>query len=216
VLGRERIPLTPNIIAVILRTLKAGWAEASRHAEVRSSAGEVQMTERLRDGMRSVLNSGRLPWSKSFIVAPGSESRSTLSILEPDGRTDIPLYIIEVFLRYAEHDPHAIIECKRLTPHDTHLCREYVVEGVDRFRTGKYGENHAVGFMAAYLLVGSPATGAGGINAYLSRVGRAMESLAPSDAVGDAAFWRSTHLRTIPRDPISLHHALLQVPAPTC
>jgi hypothetical protein len=49
------------------------------------------MTERLRDGMRSVLNSGRLPWSKSFIVAPGSESRSTLSILEPDGRTDIPL-----------------------------------------------------------------------------------------------------------------------------
>jgi hypothetical protein len=28
---------------------------------------------------------------------------------------------------------------------DTTLAREYVVEGIDRFRTGKYAENHIRG-----------------------------------------------------------------------
>ncbi|TGQ51610.1 hypothetical protein EN836_23455 [Mesorhizobium sp. M1C.F.Ca.ET.193.01.1.1] len=167
------------------------------------------MTEQLRDGMRAALNSGRLPWGKSFIVALGMESRSTPSTTTPDGRTDIPVYVVAVFLRYGEHDPHAIIECKRLDGADTHLCREYVVEGVDRFRTGKYAENHAAGFMAGYLLRGDAAEAAGGVNAYFRRVRRTAEQLAISDIVDDPSFWRSAHRRAHPSPPIELHHALL-------
>lgn len=106
------------------------------------------MTERLRDGMRSAVKNA----SWNLIILPGTESRSKSSVLLPDGRTDIPLMMIEVFSRTQEHDPHAIIECKRIAGSDTHLCREYVVEGIDRFASGKYGENHAVGFMVGYVL----------------------------------------------------------------
>ena len=208
--GREFIALAPEIIGAVLLTLQSGWAVAGVTA-AHSTAGEVEITERLRDGMRSTLNAGRLPWSKSFLIAPGTESRSTLAVKQPDGRTDIPVYLIEVFLRYGEHDPHAIIECKRLDGSDTHLCREYVVEGIDRFRSGKYAENHAAGFMAGYLLRGDASEAASGVNAYLSRAKRATEHLSASDLIDARAFWRSSHARSVPRPLIDLHHALLEL-----
>ena len=206
-IGRQYIALGPEIVAAILLTLQSGWAVANIDAGV-AAAGEVEITERLRDGMRAALNSGRLPWAKSFIVALGMESRSTSATLTPDGRTDIPIYVVEIFLRYGEHDPHAIIECKRLDGKDTHLCREYVVEGVDRFRTGKYAENHGAGFMAGYLLRGDAAEAVAGVNAYLTRARRGAEQLGASDIVEDPSFWRSIHGRSDPRPRIDLHHAL--------
>lgn len=206
-IGREYIALGPEIIAAILLTLQSGWAVASI-PEAHVTAGEVEITERLRDGMRAALNSKQLAWSKSILIAPGTESRSTVAVTTPDGRTDIPVYLIKIFLRYGEHDPHAIIECKRLDGADTHLCREYIVEGVDRFRLGKYAENHATGFMAGYLLQGDANQAAGGVNAYFSRVGRAAEHLAASDLVDAESFWRSSHARKIDRPPIDIHHAL--------
>ncbi|HBN8119658.1 hypothetical protein CJ010_23065 [Azoarcus sp. DD4] len=160
------------------------------------------MTERLRDGMRGALRNS--PWK--LIVLPGTESRSKASVVLPDGRTDIPLMLIEVFLRTQEHDPHAVIECKRIAGSDTHLCREYVVEGMDRFVREKYGENHAIGFMVGYVLSGSPSESADGVNAYLRRVSRS-DCLAPSD-ISDGT-WQSLHARSKPSMPIRLHHAFL-------
>jgi hypothetical protein len=205
-IGREFVALGPEIVAVILLTMQSGWREAAIDADP-ATIGEVEITERLRDGMRAALKSGRLRLSKSLIVAPGTESRSTLATFIPDGRTDIPLYLIEVFLRYGEHDPHAVIECKRIAGSNTHLCREYVVEGIHRFGSLKYAENHAAGFMAGYLLNGSADDAARGVNRYLSRVGRAAEHLIPSDVIAHSIFWRSTHARADPRPPIDLHHA---------
>ncbi|MBC3468632.1 hypothetical protein HU729_24060 [Pseudomonas sp. RW10S2] len=167
------------------------------------------MTERLRDGMRGALKNS----SWSLIVLPGTESRSKSTVVLPDGRTDIPLMMIEVFLRTQEHDPHAIIECKRIAGSDTHLCREYVVEGIDRFASGKYGENHAVGFMAGYVLSGTAGEAAEGVNAYFTRVSRTSDRLEPSDIV-DSATWHSKHARATPSRPIGLHHALLEMGVP--
>lgn len=123
-----------------------------------------------------------------MIVLPGTESRSKANMLLPDGRTDIPLMMIEVFLRTQEHDPHAIIECKRISGSDTHLCREYVVEGVDRFASGKYGENHAVGFMVGYVLSGTSVEAATGVNAYLGRVSRTAERLQAAAVISDSTW----------------------------
>jgi hypothetical protein len=156
--------------------------------------------------MRSALKHS--PWK--LIVLPGTESRSKSSVVLPDGRTDIALMIIEVFLRTQEHDPHAIIECKRIAGSDTHLCREYVVEGVDRFAGGKYGENHAVGFMAGYVLSGTSAGAVSGVNAYLSRVSRTADHLVPITII-DSQTWHSRHARAKPSDPVDLHHAFLKV-----
>lgn len=212
VVGREYIALADEVVAAILVTVREGWALAAIDGET-ASEGEVVMTERLRDGMRQALTSGTLAWGKSFIVALGMESRSTPDVMTPDGRTDIPLYVVEVFLRHAEHDPHAIIECKRLDGSNTYLCREYVIEGVDRFRSGKYAENHASGFMAGYLLSGDALSAAAGVNAYLGRVERADEQIVLSPVVEHPAFWRSEHARTVERSVIAIHHALLGLTA---
>jgi hypothetical protein len=110
-LGREFIELSADITAAILVTLLAGWESATRSIYLTPQAGEVAITERLRDGMRAVLKAHRYPWSKSMTVLPGTESRSDARVLLPDGRTDIPIFLIEVFLRSEEHDPHAVIEC---------------------------------------------------------------------------------------------------------
>lgn len=205
-LGREFIQLGPEVVAAILLTLIAGWQRASASADVNADAGEVLMTERLRDGMRSALKGGA--WK--LIVLPGTESRSKTSVLLPDGRTDIPLMMIEVFLRTQEHDPHAIIECKRIAGSDTHLCREYVVEGVDRFTSGKYGENHAVGFMVGYVLSGTSVEAADGINAYLGRVSRGIEQLLAADIVSDST-WYSRHDRAQLSEPVGLYHAFFNL-----
>ncbi|WP_236953305.1 hypothetical protein [Immundisolibacter cernigliae] len=202
-MGREFIEIQPEVVAVILLTLAAGWQRACAAEDVNANAGEVLMTERLRDGMRGVLRNS--PWK--LIVLPGTESRSKASVVLPDGRTDIPLMLIEVFLRTQEHDPHAVIECKRIAGSDTHLCREYVVEGMDRFVREKYGENHAIGFMVGYVLSGSPSESADGVNAYLRRVSRSVDRLAPSD-ISDGT-WQSLHARSKPSMPIRLHHAFL-------
>lgn len=212
--GREFVALVPDVAAAILLVLEAGWVRASSFPDVHARAGEVQITERLRDGMRHALKEGDFPWSKTLIIAPGTESRSRTDVLVPDGRTDISVYVIEIFFQLAEHDPHAIIECKRIAGKNAHLCREYVVEGIDRFQTGKYGENHAVGFMAGYLLSDDAAAAAVGINAYLSGQARDAEHLGPSNVLDKSWTWCSQHPRATPAPAIELHHAFFGLPSP--
>jgi len=129
-------------------------------------------------------------------------------VIPPDGRTDIPLMMVKIFLRTREHDPHAIIECKRIAGSDKHLCREYIVEGVDRFASGKYGENHAVGFMVGYVLSGTSAAAASGVNAYLSGASRNADRLVPI-AIIDSPTWHSRHARADSSSPVDLHHSFL-------
>ena len=213
--GRPFIELAPETSAAIMRTVKAGWTVALRSPDVNPDAWEIVMTERLRDGMRHALNAGELPWSKAIVVLPGTDSRSRPEVLLPDGRTDIPILLIQIFLRFGEHYPHAIVECKRIAGNDAHLCREYVVEGIDRFRTGKYGANHATGFMAGYLIVGDANAAARGINGYLNSCRtnqgpRQDENLRPSSLVHESWAWVSRHSRT-EASAIELHHAFLPI-----
>ena len=171
------------------------------------------MTERLRDGMEEVLRSGKVEWGKSIVVLPGTESRSRPDVLLPDGHTDIPILLIEIFLQFSEHRPHAILECRRIAGNDAHLCREYVVEGIDRFQAGKYGANHATGFMVGYLISWTAGSAVGGVNRYLNsdrtkRGPRPDENLRPSSLVGASRAWQSRHSR-LEASAIDLHHVFL-------
>jgi hypothetical protein len=192
-------------------TVIGGWSHATTYSDVNAAAGEVNLTERLRDGMRKLVKAPDHPWGKALVILPGTESRSSEETVVPDGRTDIPLLLIEVFLQTQEHEPHAIIECKRIAGSNTHLCREYVVEGMDRFRSGKYGGNHAIGFMVGYVLTGTDKQAADGINAYLTNAGRMTDTLEVIPATNSA--WRSRHDRT-KGSAINLLHALLSFAVP--
>jgi hypothetical protein len=212
VLGHEFIGLSSDVTVAILTILVGGWHYARVHDDVTAQTGELTITERLRDGMRQALKIGGYPWAKMLLVLPGTETRSSGALI-PDGRTDIPLVWVEIFLQHGEHDPHAIIECKRIAGSETSLCREYVVEGIDRFRSGKYGFNHAVGFMVGYLLCGTAAEAVAGINGYLCRQKRADEALGRLGVAASA--WTSHHLRSAPLSPIALQHTFLDFAAPS-
>jgi hypothetical protein len=210
-LGSAFVELTPDIVAAITVTVSEGWQQALAFEDVSAEAGEVTMTERLRDGMRITLKAKDHPWGKQLIILPGTESRSTPSVVLPDGRTDIPIVALNVFLRTQEHDPHAILECKRISGTDTHLCREYVVEGMDRFRLGKYGSNHAIGFLVGYVLSGSQEEAVDGVNGYLTRVSRMPEHLSPESLSRNVPTWLSQHTRSAPLPPMTLHHSFLKL-----
>lgn len=208
-LGRRFIDLNPELTLAVLRTVEAGWPIALTRPEVTAQADEVTITECLRDAMRLALTHHRFPWRKTMIVAPGAESRSRAGMVSPDGRTDIPLFLTGVFVRSGEHDPHVILECKRVAERDAALAREYVVEGIDRFRTGKYAENHRRGFMVGYVIIGTGEGVVAGVNRYLSGRSRQREALR-STTLKDSFGWESEH----PRDSngqIALHHVMLKV-----
>jgi hypothetical protein len=209
VIGERYIDLDLDVVATILSTMIEGWRYARRSPDVHTEAPEVPMTERFRDGMREALRAAGL---RSLVVLPGTESRSSPARATPNGRTDIPIFCIEVFLRAAEHDPHAIIECKRVAGGDATLCREYVVNGIDRFRSGLYAASHAAGFMAGYVISGEAAAVVHSVNGYLTRQQRSAERLDPSSVLPVSALWQSHHDRR-ESAPIALHHTFLSVAA---
>ena len=207
-IGQQPIDINTERSDAILQILDEGWEKASTSPVVHPGAGEVEITEQLRVGMRAALKTTCGAWRRKMTILPGTESRSSPSLPRPDGRTDIPIFFSDIREEYDEHDPHAIVECKRVAGNRADLCREYVVEGIDRFVTGKYAGNHAVGFMAGYLLSDDAQASTAGINRHLTRKGRQSEHLGPCSVPDEPGARRSSrHPRKAPRRPITLHHA---------
>ena len=216
VLGRQFIDIHHERSEAILQVVDAGWKLASTLPGAHAAAGEVEITECLRDGMRAALDKTTTDWSKKMTVLPGTESRSGPEVPRPDGRTDVPIFFSDIREEYNEHNPHAIVECKRVAGNRAELCREYVVEGVDRFVTGKYARNHAVGFMVGYLLSSDAGSAAAGVNAHLTRKRRQSEHLGRC-VIADRPWARSSrHPRATPAEPIAIHHAFFALrPTPS-
>ena len=200
----------------ILRVLDGGWEIASADPRVNPGAREIEITECLRRGMEEALNRGVVPDGKQIWIGPGTEWHSQSEVLERDGVVDIPIRFTQIREVYGEHDPHAIIECKRIAGRDPDLCRLYVVEGIDRFSRGsrrdrrypRYAANHSVGFMAGYLTAGDVGDAVNGINRYLGKE-RQSEQLGTSTILSVDWARSSSHPRLPPLAPIVLHHAFL-------
>ena len=192
-----------------MKAIHDGWLSVR---DVTPADDEVKITERLRAAMRRVVNERTHPWSKLMVILPGTESLSRPDLPRPDGRTDISILIVGVFQELQDHDPHAIIECKRIAGGNTGLCWKYVHDGIDdRFRTGKYGGRHATGFMIGYVLSDRALDAAHGINRCLSRKDRRSELLHESGLLDERWAWSSCHPREPPSEsPIMLHHAFLE------
>ena len=78
-------------------------------------------------------------------------------------------------------------------------------DGIDRFRTGKYGGRHATGFMIGYVLSDRALDAAHGINRCLSGKGRHAELLHGSGLLDECWAWSSCHPREPPsKSPIIL------------
>lgn len=201
------VVLRTESVRRILRVVKGGWAVATKSADVTADAYELVLTERLRDGMRQVVDREEAvdgpDDSLRMSILPGTESRSGPDVVVPDGRTDIPILLHPPF----GHEPHAIIECKRIAGSDSSLCRLYVNQGIDRFASGHYAWNHTTGFMVGYVILGTPAAAADGVNGQLKRRGRSVEQMEPS-SLCEPWVRKSCHRRRS-GGPIRLLHAFL-------
>ena len=207
--GAKFIDIGSERSVATMSTIQAGWRRAREISEVDPCAGEVEITECLREGMRRVLTERAAIWCKRMTILPGTESRSSPGTRRPDGRTDIPIFFQEIRETHHDHDPHAIIECKRVAANDAALCRLYVVKGIDRFTSAKYAGRHTIAFMVAYVLAGSVDAVIERINRYLSDHDRRTELLAACTVLAAAWARSSRHPRRPPVAPIDMHHAFL-------
>ena len=209
ILAPEPLDIRQDRVATILRTIERGWQLARVQPGVQAGVLEAELNEHLRDGMRAAVEprtGGRGP---RMHVLPSAQTRSRPHVRTPDGVPDIPLSFPAIFEAYHEHDPHALIECKRIDGGDRRLCREYVTEGIDRFVSGQYGARHLVGFMAGYLDAGDSNLATEGINRCLVDWDRHDDELGPSAELKADWVRSSRHARTAPDAPIDLHHAFL-------
>lgn len=190
----------------ILKVLAAGWLLARKSPHVHPAVDEVTLTAHLRDGMRTALLGLAPDLRAGMTILPGTESRLGRTP-RPVGLTDIPVFFTDVRQEYDEHDPHAIIECKRVAEAETDLCRLYIKEGVDRFRSGKYASRHTTGFMAGYLIGGTINGAFDRINGYLAQ----SEHLVTCTILDESWTRSSSHPRLRGLAPIQLHHAMLDV-----
>lgn len=198
----------------VLRMLAAGWTQALQNPALNPGLGEVEITEHLREGMREALRQGVIARAKGIIVAPGTQSVSGAAGRKPDGLTDIALYFQRIREEYDEHDPHAIVECKRVSGNDAHLCRLYVVEGIRRFAIGQYAGKHASAFMAGYLLIGHAEEAVGRINGYIEQQGEPSEILHLSTDFDHPQAWHSKHARPQILQPVEIYHVILEFRLP--
>ncbi len=197
------VSLETDATVHVLSTIHNGWRIAAAHSEFSGLAYELAMTHRLVKGMRQAADSSgpALPMR----VLTGTEVHNESGAV---GLTDISI----IFDSFSGHDPHVVIECKRISGNAANLCRLYVTEGIDRFKSGKkYGVNHNTGFMVGYTIHGPTSDAVAGINRYLGRHDRCDDRLMPSCLITDSWARLSKHARP-DRGPVELHHAFLIVP----
>jgi len=124
--NRGRDPIDIGFVRrdMILKIIDRGWCRMIGESDVNPGMGEVEATEYLRSRMRKALNELPSRLRRSVTILPGTETRTTASSTKGYGITDIPILFQDIREKYGMHDPHAIIECKRIAGNDRNLCRK--------------------------------------------------------------------------------------------
>lgn len=220
--GREPLDLDSDLTILILRLIKRGWELAYKSAVLHRGCEERLMTEFLLQGMRSHLEprwgsaeGSSVEWRQNVTVARGTEVPPRRGHSGVVGIPDISVYFHDIRVRQNYHDPHALIECKKLSPSSARLCKLYVVEGMDRFASGKYAADHSVGFMVGFLLQGGVPSAVERINGFARDELGPCEILVPADLRCSHPVHTSRHPRSTLSFPVAVHHTFLRVPSST-
>lgn len=192
-------------VVAILVLIRLGWKSAMEHSEVSPQTLEVDLNAYLRQGMCDVVDANGVRFAPHISVFPGTESTKPGEVV-PSGRTDISIILHHLPRR---HDPHTVIECKKVSGAHARHCRRYVVDGIDdRFKSGKYAKNDLVAFMTGFVFAGTIGEAVACINRHLIRKKRGDELLNDS-TVGERRTRTSRHSRCHVEENIELHHAFV-------
>lgn len=192
------IVLAQSQVLTVLKAVVEGWAAATENDLLTANLRERKMTRWLIAGMRRTMQ------DLGVTVARGTET--------PEGNTpDICISFRTLREEEDEHEPHAIVECKRVTENDSKLCARYVCLGMIRFKKGKYSKRRTHGFMVGYLISGARDTAVERINAYLARHWSEADCLQEAELTTSLAVWQSHHSRPA-EEPIEVMHQFLAFP----
>lgn len=189
--GRS-VELARGQVLTVLTAIADGWQAATGNDSLTASLGEREVTRWLIGGMRRTM--GHL----GVTVARGTET--------PEGNVpDICISFQKLREEKDEHEPHVVVECKRVAGDDSELCRLYVRKGMSRFKERKYGKRRFHGFMVGYLMSGSGDEAVEGINVYLVRHWGEADCLKKTELSTSLAVWQSRHSRPA-EQPIEVMH----------
>ena len=118
------VVLAQGQVLTVLKAIADGWAAATENDMLKASLGERELTRWLIVGMRRTMR------DLGVTVARGTET--------PEGNVpDICISFQTLREEEDEHEPHAVVECKRVSGSDSTLCARYVRKGLIRFKERK-------------------------------------------------------------------------------
>lgn len=201
----EASGISTDVEQTMLELVVDGFKEWEQSGFKRFGNREDDYTARLAKCMQDVND------NSSFRVQPEYPD-FTDEMQEGDEDSRRAPHIDIVIFPYTEQDVFLSIECKRLAKND--LTRLYVVEGVDRFVTGKYGRKSAVGAMVGYIIEGAPEELVNRINVHIERhqgMGHEHRMSLASPIHWLQSVYNSDHIRSEPHPLISLTHLLFDL-----
>ena len=189
------VALARGQVLAVLKSIVDGWEAARENDLLKADLHERKITRWLIGGMRRTM--GHL----GVTVARGTET--------PEGNVpDICISFQRLREEEGEHEPHVVVECKRVAGSDSTLCARYVRQGMSRFKERKYGKHRFHGFMVGYLISGSSDGAVEGINWYLVRHWSDADCLRKTKLSTSLEVWQSRHSRQT-EVPIEVMHQFL-------
>lgn len=192
--GRS-VELARGQVLTVLTAIADGWQAAIGNDSLTTRLDEPEVTRWLIGGMRRTMRGLGVTISRSTETAEGN-------------KPDICISFQRLREEEGEHEPHVVVECKRVAGDDSGLCGLYVRKGMSRFKERKYGKRRFHGFMVGYLTSGSSDEAVEGINAYLVRHWSDADCLSKTKLSTSLEVWQSRHSRPT-EEPIDLMHQFL-------
>lgn len=193
--GRS-VELAQGQVQTVLKAIADGWEAAAENDALEATLGERKMTRWLIGGIRRTMR------DLGMTVARGTET--------PEGNVpDICINFQRLREEEDEHEPHVVVECKRVAGSDSDLCGRYVRQGMSRFTEAKYGKRRSHGFMVGYLTSGSVVDAVAGVNVYLTRHWSETDRLEQAHILASLEAWQSHHSRSHEAPIVIMHQFLV-------
>jgi len=150
-IGRRSFVVPRNIIATVLDITVTSWIRVQSTKIVSATSHETEIAGYL--GREMIKEKNQRPGLENQLrIEEEVGTRSSFTIVKPDGRIDI-----KIIYSFNESEYFGI-ECKRVAGGGSRsakkLAQKYVADGVMRFVIGKYSPDHDWAAMIGFVLKG--------------------------------------------------------------
>ena len=124
-----------DLIATVLSITVTAWPEALASGEINTGSCEPDIAGSLGKAMIAE-KKRRAGLAEQLRIEEEVGTRSNDTVIRTDGRIDIKI------IYSWDEDEYFGMECKKISSGDKEFAKKYVLDGMMRFVTGKYGRGH--------------------------------------------------------------------------